>query len=130
MEREAQEPFDLGSGPLLRGRLLRLAAEEHRSVADDAPHRSATAGRWECCCGKWRQLYGAYARGEESPLPELEMQYGDYAVWQREWLQGGELERQLGYWREQLAGAPAVLELPQDRARPAVQTHRGATAAV
>ena len=71
-------------------------------------------------------LYEAYAAGQESPLAELPIQYADYAVWQREWLQGEVLEEQLGYWRQQLAGAPAVLELPTDRVRPALQSHRGA----
>ena len=66
------------------------------------------------------------AAGEASPLPELAVQYADYAAWQREWLQGEVLERQLAYWREQLAGAPPLLELPTDRPRPAVQTFRGA----
>jgi arthrofactin-type cyclic lipopeptide synthetase C len=69
-------------------------------------------------------LYAAYAAGQESPLPELEIQYADYAVWQREWLQGEVLEAQLSYWRKQLADAPAVLELPTDRVRPAQQNHR------
>ncbi|HEY6349911.1 MAG TPA: amino acid adenylation domain-containing protein, partial [Candidatus Angelobacter sp.] len=72
------------------------------------------------------RLYEAYGRGEESPLGELELQYGDYAVWQREWLKGERLERQVEYWREQLAEV-AVLELPTDHARPAVMTHRGRT---
>ncbi|MEN3328617.1 MAG: hypothetical protein V7638_3424, partial [Acidobacteriota bacterium] len=70
-------------------------------------------------------LYEAYSQGNESPLPELPLQYADYAVWQRGWLQGGVLEQQLSYWREQLGGAP-VLELPVDRVRPAVQTYSGA----
>ena len=69
-------------------------------------------------------LYEAYAKGEESPLAELPMQYADYAVWQREWLQGEVLEQQLGYWREQLRGSGA-LELPTDQARPAVQSSAG-----
>src|SRR5262249_24909480 len=71
-------------------------------------------------------LYAAYAAGGESPLPELPIQYADYAVWQRQWLQGEVLEEQLGYWRKQLAGAPAVLELLADHPRPAQQSHRGA----
>ena len=71
-------------------------------------------------------LYGAYAAGEESPLAELAVQYGDYAVWQREWLQGAVLGAEVSYWREQLAGAPVVLELPSDRVRPVVQSTRGA----
>jgi hypothetical protein len=70
-----------------------------------------------------REVRGESESGEE--LPELEIQYGDYAVWQREWLQGEKLAEQLGYWREQLAGAPAVLSLPVDHVRPAVQSFRG-----
>jgi len=72
-------------------------------------------------------LYKAYQEGQESPLEELAVQYADYAVWQREWLAGEVLEGQLEYWRRQLAGAPAVLELPTDRPRPLVQSYRGAT---
>ena len=71
-------------------------------------------------------LYEAYANGRPSPLPELPIQYADYAVWQRQWLQGEVLERQLSYWKKQLAGIPAVLNLPTDRPRPAVQSYRGA----
>ena len=71
-------------------------------------------------------LYPALCAGTESPLPELSIQYADYAVWQRQWLSGEVLDQQLSYWREQLAGAPAVLELPSDRVRPAVQSFRGA----
>ena len=69
--------------------------------------------------------HGFHRAGAESPLEELAIQYADYAVWQREWLRGEVLERQLGYWREQLAGAAAVLELPSDHPRPAVQSFRG-----
>src|SRR6185295_14124902 len=72
------------------------------------------------------QIYEALRQGKKSPLAELPIQYADYAVWQRQWLQGEVLEKQLSYWREQLKGAPAVLELPTDRPRPAVQTYRGA----
>ncbi|HEX8905272.1 MAG TPA: AMP-binding protein, partial [Longimicrobiaceae bacterium] len=71
-------------------------------------------------------LYAAYREGRESPLPALPVQYADYAVWQREHLRGEALERQLSYWRERLAGAPELLELPTDHPRPAVQTFRGA----
>src|SRR3712207_8842447 len=70
-------------------------------------------------------LYNAFCEGKPSPLPELLIQYADYAVWQREWLQGEELEKQLSYWKQQLADVPP-LELPTDRPRPPVQTHRGA----
>ncbi|HEU4562884.1 MAG TPA: amino acid adenylation domain-containing protein, partial [Longimicrobium sp.] len=74
--------------------------------------------------------YEAYHKGGESPLPELPVQYADYAVWQREQLEGEVLDRQLAYWRERLAGAPELLELPTDHPRPAVQTYRGASVPV
>ena len=72
-------------------------------------------------------LYNAFLADKPSPLPDLALQYADYAAWQRDWLQGEVLERQVGYWKEHLAGAPALLELPTDRPRPAVQTFRGAS---
>ena len=72
------------------------------------------------------RLYEAYAAGAPSPLAELKIQYADYAAWQRGWLQGENLEGQLSYWRDNLAGAPPLLKLPTDRPRPAIQTYRGA----
>ena len=75
-------------------------------------------------------LYAAYREGGESPLPELAVQYADYAVWQREQLEGEVLDRQLSYWTERLAGVPELLELPTDHPRPAVRTYRGAAVAV
>src|SRR5262249_22021858 len=71
-------------------------------------------------------LYTAYQGGEPSPLPELEIQYADFAAWQREWLQGAVLENELSYWKQQLTDAPEVLELPTDRPRPRVESFRGA----
>ena len=71
-------------------------------------------------------LYAAFSSGRPSPLRELPIQYADFAVWQRKWLQGDVLEEQLAYWKRRLEGAPPVLELPTDRPRPAVQTYRGA----
>ena len=85
-----------------------------------------TAGPWVCLIREVAALYEAYAVGAESPLKELSLQYGDYAVWQREWLQGEVLDQQLAYWRKQLAGVPPVLELPTDYPRPAVMTFNGA----
>jgi amino acid adenylation domain-containing protein len=126
MKSEAQRPFDLIRGPLLRARLLRLEEEDHIALLT-LHHISSDGWSMQVLLREVGLLYGAYARGDVSPLPELEIQYADYAVWQREWLQGEELERQLGYWRKQLTGAPAVLELPMDHARPPVQTHNGAT---
>ncbi|WP_304513942.1 condensation domain-containing protein, partial [Denitromonas iodatirespirans] len=71
-------------------------------------------------------LYSAYRQGEADPLPELAIQYADYAQWQRSWLEGGQLDRQIAYWRQRLSGAPSLLSLPTDRARPAQQDYSGA----
>jgi amino acid adenylation domain-containing protein len=122
-------PFDLAAGPLFRARLLRLGAEEHVLVL--ALHHIVSDG-WSTgvLIRELRALYEAFLRGRPSPLPELAVQYADWAAWQRERLQGAELERQLAYWRERLAGAPELLELPTDRPRPAVPSFRGAAAPV
>jgi len=122
---EAEAPFDLSAGPLLRARLLRLGEKDH--VALLTLHHIISDG-WSMgvLVREVASLYESYSRGVTAQLPELEIQYGDYAVWQREWLASGVLEEQLEYWKEQLRGAPAVLELPTDRARPAVQSYRGA----
>ncbi len=120
---EAGQPFDLSVGPLVRVQLLRLGAEDH--VVLFTMHHMVTDG-WSTgiLVREVAALYEAYIEGRESPLPELEIQYADYAVWQREWLQGEVLEQQLAYWREQLADLP-VLQLPADKPRPPVQSHRG-----
>nr|QEO74483.1 condensation domain-containing protein [uncultured bacterium] len=122
---EAGRPFDLERGPLVRATLLRLGEGEHVLLL--TMHHIVTDG-WSMgiLLDEISALYGAYVRGEESPLSELPIQYADYAAWQRENLRGEALERQLSYWREQLRGAPATLELPTDRPRPPVQTFRGA----
>jgi len=125
LDEEAQQPFDLAHGPLLRVRLFRLSAEEH-VLAVTMHHIISDEWSMRILQRELGVLYESYRVGTESPLAELRIQYADYAVWQRNWLQGEVLERELSYWRKQLAGAPALLELPADRARPAVQTHRGA----
>jgi amino acid adenylation domain-containing protein len=119
-----QEPFDLAAGPLLRVTLLRLQSTEHVLLL--TVHHIACDG-WSMgvFVRELTAIYGAYLAGRPSPLAELPFQYGDFAVWQREWLQAEVLERQLSYWREQLAELPP-LQLPTDRPRPAVQSHRGA----
>jgi amino acid adenylation domain-containing protein len=124
-EEEAQRPFDLSRGPLLRTQLLRL--EETEQILLLTLHHIVTDG-WSLgvLVKEVATLYSAFIQGLPSPLPELAIQYADFAHWQREWLQGEVLEEQLSYWRERLAGAPALLELPTDRARPAVQSFRGA----
>ena len=121
---EAEAPFDLTRGLMLRGLLVRVAEEEHVLVLN--LHHVAGDG-WSIgvLFRELAALYGAFRGGQPSPLPELPVQYADYAVWQREWLREEMLEAQLAYWRARLAGAPAVLELPTDRARPAQQSFRG-----
>jgi acyl carrier protein len=121
---EGQRPFDLSQPPLLRVLLLRLAETEHIAVL--TMHHIVSDG-WSMgvFIREVGTLYEAYTQGNSSPLEELPIQYADYAVWQREQLRGERLEQELNYWREQLRGAPAMLELPTDRPRPAVQSHRG-----
>jgi amino acid adenylation domain-containing protein len=120
---EAGAPFDLAKGPLLRVTLLRLGTHEHvllvamHHIVSDEWSRGVIIR--EICL-----LYQAYVKGEESPLPDLEIQYADFASWQRRWLQGEVLERQMKYWKRQLAELPA-LNLPTDRKRPAVIGHSG-----
>ncbi|HEX5723956.1 MAG TPA: condensation domain-containing protein, partial [Longimicrobiaceae bacterium] len=121
---EAMRPFDLAAGPLFRAVLLRLEEESHVLLL--SMHHIVSDG-WSTGVffRELSALYAAYREGRESPLPELGVQYADYAAWQREHLRGELLERQLSYWRERLAGAPELVELPTDHPRPAVQTFRG-----
>jgi amino acid adenylation domain-containing protein len=125
-QEQAERPFDLSCVPLLRASLLRLGAEEHVVVL--TMHHIISDG-WSMgvLIGEVGALYNAYAEGRESPLSELEIQYADYAVWQREWLRGEVLAEQIEYWKGQLKGAPAQMELPTDKVRPAVQNFRGAS---
>jgi len=117
-------PFDLAEGPVFRARLLRLADDDHLLLA--CMHH-IVGDEWSMGIfyRELSALYDAYSRGEDSPLPELPVQYADYSAWQRDTLRGERLERQLAWWRERLAGAPALLEIPTDRPRPAVQSYRG-----
>ena len=126
---DAQRPFDLGRGPLLRARLLRRGEEDHTFLL--TMHHIISDG-WSMAVliRELGALYAALAAGEPSPLPELAVQYADYAHWQQQWLQGETLENQLAYWRKQLAGLPPLLELPTDRPRPPVGSWRGATESI
>ncbi len=130
---EARAPFDLERGPLLRARLLRLqqGEEETEHVLLATLHHIVSDG-WSqgLLIGELAALYGAFAAGRSSSLPELTLQYPDFAAWQRDWLRGEVLEAQLAYWRRQLAGAPALLELPTDRPRPALQGSGGGSVAL
>ncbi|MBG1267392.1 non-ribosomal peptide synthetase/type I polyketide synthase [Nostoc sp. WHI] len=122
---EAQQPFDLANKLLIRATLLVLSKTEH--ILLFCMHHIVSDG-WSM--GVFVQetavIYGAFSQGQPTPLPELAIQYVDFAVWQRQLLQGEIKESQLAYWQQQLAGATALLELPTDRPRPAVQTFRGA----
>ncbi|WPB73702.1 amino acid adenylation domain-containing protein [Archangium violaceum] len=126
VEEEVRCLFDLEKGPLVRATLLRTAAEEHVLVL--VMHHIVCDG-WSMgvLVRELASLYQAFSSGAEPSLPPLPVQYADYSWWQREWLRGEVLESQLGWWKQRLAGAPALLELPTDRARPAVQTFQGAT---
>jgi amino acid adenylation domain-containing protein len=125
-EEEAENRFDLSLGPVIRAKLVRVAREEQVMMV--TIHHIATDG-WSSwiLVKEFGRLYEAYAGGAEPGLGELPIQYVEYAVWQREWLQGEGLRRQLDYWKGQLTGAPPLLELPTDRVRPAVQSFRGAS---
>ncbi|MBE9004885.1 amino acid adenylation domain-containing protein [Fortiea sp. LEGE XX443] len=122
---EAQRPFNLEADTLLRVKLLRLSKQEY--VALLTMHHIVSDG-WsmDVLVREVATLYQAFCNGQPSPLPELEIQYADFAAWQRQWLEGEALETQLAYWLKQLDGAPGVLELPTDYPRPAIQSSRGA----
>ncbi|HEX2269383.1 MAG TPA: amino acid adenylation domain-containing protein, partial [Pyrinomonadaceae bacterium] len=126
---EARRAFDLGSGPLLRVTLVQEAETEYVMLL--VMHHIVSDG-WSVgvFVKELAALYEAYCAGQPSSLAELNVQYADYAAWQRQWLQGAALEEQIGYWKERLDGAPPVLQLLTDRPRPAVQTFRGAQHAV
>jgi amino acid adenylation domain-containing protein len=123
---EALRPFDLETGPLLRLLLVQLGTDEH--VLFFNLHHVISDG-WSVgvLVRELTTLYGAASRGEAVTLPELPVQYADFSVWQRQWLQGEVLAAQLAYWRQRLAGAPEVLSLATDKPRPIVQSYRGAT---
>ena len=123
---EAQTPFDLVTGPLLRVRLLRLTATEHILVFT-VHHIVADGWSMGVLVREIAALYRAYVHQNPSPLPELAIQYADYAAWQRQWLSGPVLQEQGTYWIKHLAGAPSILTLPTDRPRPSAHSYRGAT---
>ncbi|RKH14792.1 amino acid adenylation domain-containing protein [Corallococcus sp. CA053C] len=126
---EAARPFKLAQGPLLRASLLKLAEDEHVLLLT-MHHIVSDGWSMDVFVREMAGLYGAFIQGQHSPLAALPVQYADYAVWQRGWLRDEVLEAQRGYWKQQLAGAPALLELPTDKPRPALQTQRGASVPV
>ncbi|MEM9008621.1 MAG: condensation domain-containing protein, partial [Cyanobacteria bacterium P01_F01_bin.86] len=123
---ETQQPFDLTQGPLLRATLLHLSDRDHILLI--SVHHIVFDGWSEGIL--WRELaalYEAFATQQASPLPDLPIQYGDFAHWQRQWLQGDFLDALLKYWRNQLGHGLQALQLPTDHPRPTVQTRRSAT---
>jgi amino acid adenylation domain-containing protein len=121
---EAERPFDLTRGPLFRFRLVKLEEQEHLLLL--TMHHIISDGWSLGVLGReLSALYQAFSANQSSPLEELTIQYADFAVWQRQWLQGETLEKQLVYWREKLGGELPMLDLLTDRPRPAVQTYRG-----
>ena len=122
---EGRRAFDLARGPLIRMTLLRTGDDEHVLLL--AEHHLIHDGWTQGVLMRdFMSIYSAFAAGLTSPLPELPVQYADFAYWQRRWLQGEVMERQLSYWKGQLSGAAPVLQLPPDRPRPPVQSFRGA----
>ena len=122
---EARHSFDLATGPLFRAALLRLGRDEHVLLLN-MHHIITDAWSMTVLFREMQALYAAYREGRASPLPELAMQYAEYAAWQRAHLTGDTLEALLAYWTAQLAGAPALLAIATDYPRPPRQTHRGA----
>jgi amino acid adenylation domain-containing protein len=122
---EAERPFDLMTGPLLRLKLMRIGVEEHL-LCFTIHHIISDGWSMGVLVREFGQLYEAFARNNKSPLAELPMQYAEYAMWQRTWLQREVLSRQVRYWKEKLKGAPEMLKLPTKRPRSAAQSNNGA----
>ncbi|HVR99922.1 MAG TPA: amino acid adenylation domain-containing protein [Thermoanaerobaculia bacterium] len=122
---EAARPFDLAAGPLARLTLVRLGPADHAALVT-LHHVISDGWSMGVFLRELAALVDAFSRREPSPLPELPVQYADFAVWQRQWLAVDVLETGIAYWRWQLGDAPRSLDLPTDRPRPAVQTHNGA----
>jgi len=124
-QEEILRVFDLTRGPLVRPTLLRINDREHIIICT-MHHIVGDGQSFEVVIREMSQIYSTFSDGEPSPLPELAFQYVDYAAWQRQWLQGEELEKRLGYWWQQLADAPRKLNLPHRRARAKAQGFKGA----
>ncbi|MFB2896611.1 amino acid adenylation domain-containing protein, partial [Aerosakkonemataceae cyanobacterium BLCC-F50] len=125
IEQQGHQPFNLANESLIRATLIVLSDTEHLLLI--CMHHIVSDG-WsmEIFIKEFATLYHAFSQKLPSPLTDLSIQYADFALWQRDWLQGNVLQRQLSYWKQQLADAPALLALPTDRPRPSVQTFAGA----
>jgi amino acid adenylation domain-containing protein len=121
---DAGRPFDLARGPLVRAKLLRIAEDEH-VLALNMHHVISDGWSFGVAFREVARLYEAHTAASTAHLSQLPVQYADFAAWQRDWFQGGRFQAQLAYWKERLAGAPAVLELPTDHPRPLAQTYCG-----
>jgi amino acid adenylation domain-containing protein len=125
VNRHALEPFDLANGPLFKADLL-LLDETQAVLLLNLHHISSDGWSMGIFFHDWQHAYTALAQGKSPNLPPLAIQYSDYAAWQRQWLQGEILQQQVAYWRQQLAGAPPLLELPTDKPRPPQLSYQGA----
>jgi amino acid adenylation domain-containing protein len=125
LKEEAEYIFNLATGPLFRTTLLQLSVELHVLLIN-MHHIISDAWSIEILMHELKTLYEAFSQGHSSPLSPLGIQYTDFAYWQRQWLNGERLEKQLAYWKQQLAGASPLLELPTDHPRPSIQSFRGA----
>ncbi|NIF29958.1 amino acid adenylation domain-containing protein [Pantoea sp. Tr-811] len=126
VEAQARQPFDLARGPLLRVGLLRLAKDEH-VLAVTMHHIVSDGWSMPVMVDELVRLYDGFSQGKDVTLPDLPIQYADYAIWQRRWMEAGEQNRQLAFWKEQLGDEQPVLELHTDRPRPAVASGAGAS---
>jgi hypothetical protein len=126
LSKEAERPFDLSKDLPCRFTLLKIEPKDHILLIIE--HHIASDG-WSrgILWGEISKLYKSFCTGETAALPDLPIQYADFAVWQRQWLQGPTLEKQLNYWKQQLSGSSPFLQLPADRPRPPVQSYRGST---
>ncbi|MGD2087794.1 MAG: amino acid adenylation domain-containing protein [Candidatus Aminicenantes bacterium] len=121
---EVQKSFDLEKGPLLRLKLLKTSEKEHVLVLS-MHHIISDAWSMRIFLQEIIVLYNAFLKGEPSPLPEISLQYADFSTWQRKFLTGEVLQKQLNYWKQRMADVPSLLELPTDRPRPPLQAYAG-----
>lgn len=121
---EAQQPFDLATGPLFRAKLLRLTEAKHMLLLN-MHHIISDGWSFDVFFRELAALYTAFSTDKPSPLPKLPIQYADFADWQHQWLQGEVLESQLNYWKQQLGGSLPILQLPTNYPRPPIQTYQG-----
>jgi amino acid adenylation domain-containing protein len=122
----AQQPFDLAQGPLFRVKLLRLADDDHVLLLN-MHHIISDGWSFNVFFKELTTLYGVFSSSKPSPLPDLSIQYADFSIWQRQWLQGEVLQSQLDYWLHQLGGELPILQLPTDYPRPPIQTYQGSS---